>query len=257
MESFRALLQREYVRRSDKNPSYSLRAYANFLKVNHATLSTILSGKRKITNQTVLKFSQALNLGPAEIDAFLAQPELDREQNEDYHLIQQDIFELMSEWHFDAILELSLIPHIQLTPSVISEAFDIPVAKAQLALETLVRLEMLQQDKQGRFKLTHKDSTNTLDNNTSSAAHLKYQRSILAKSLEALDKYPRGKRDHTSTTFAMDVADLPEAKKMIKKFRQDLNRFLQKSPKQPNQVFQLQVSFFPLSDLSVSEKRKK
>jgi uncharacterized protein (TIGR02147 family) len=256
MESFRAYLQREFVRRSDKNPNYSLRAYANSLKVNHATLSTILSGKRKITDQTVLKLAQALTLGPQDIETFLSQPEADREQNEQYYLIQQDAFELMSEWHFDGILEMSLIPHIKLTPTLIAEAFGISAVKAQLALETLERLNLLSVDKQGRYKLTHKDTTNILDPDMTSAAQIKHQKGIIEKSLDVLESVPREKRDHTSTTIAMDIKDLPETKKRIQKFRQDLNKFLQRKKAQPNQVYQLQVAFFPLTDLAPAEKRK-
>lgn len=43
-EEFRALLRQELVRRSAKNPSYSLRSFAKSLGVNHATLSSILAG---------------------------------------------------------------------------------------------------------------------------------------------------------------------------------------------------------------------
>ncbi|MNL23990.1 hypothetical protein D3C87_1454080 [compost metagenome] len=162
----------------------------------------------------------------------------------------------MTEWHFDGILELSIIPHVHLTPSLIAEAFDITVVKAQMALETLERLDLLKRDKHGRYKLTHKDSTNILDPDLTSAAQIKHQHGLLDKSSEALKQIPREKRDHTSTTIAMDVKDLPEAKKLIQKFRQDLNKFLQRKKAKPNQVYQLQVSFFPLSSLSLDEKSK-
>jgi transcriptional regulator with XRE-family HTH domain len=50
---FRGLLARELARRSARNQRYSLRAFARHLRVDHATLSQWLRGRRTITPRTV------------------------------------------------------------------------------------------------------------------------------------------------------------------------------------------------------------
>lgn len=248
MEQFKAYLQQEFVRRTKKNPSYSLRAFAQHLNMNHATLSSLLSGKRKITAATIQKIAAALDLGPTELAQFAKTNPNQNSKIENYFVIQQDAFTAMSEWYFDAILELSLIPNFCLQSDIISKSIGITNLQAKIALETLERLELLSQDAAGNYKLQHKNSINILDSDFTSAANRKYQKSILEKSFEALEKVDRKKRDHTSTTMAINNADLPKAKELIQKFRHDLNAYLQRAEAKPNEVYQLQVAFFPLSE---------
>jgi transcriptional regulator with XRE-family HTH domain len=246
METFRSYLQQEFVKRTAKNPSYSLRAFAKQLGFNHATLSSIMSGKRPITEATLQKIAKSLNLGPQEIAQFKASPNIGENSN-NYFIIQQDAFVVMSEWYFDAILELSLIPQFKLEPALISKSIGITALQAKIALETLERLDLLVKDKKGKYKIQHQNSVNILDTDFTSVANRKYQRSVLEKSIEALESTDRKHRDHTSTTMAINARDLPKAKDLIQKFRRDLNGFLQRAGTKPDEIYQLQVSFFPLT----------
>jgi len=247
MEQFRAYLQQEFVKRTTKNPSYSLRAFAQHLDINHATLSSLLSGKRTITKATIQKISRALDLSPEELARFMETSSITNSKTDNYFFIQQDAFACMSEWYFDAILELTLIPNFNLESKIISQSLGISNLQAKIALETLERLELLIKDANGKYKLQHKNSINILDSDFTSAANRKYQKSILIKSLEALEKTDRKMRDHTSTTMAINKNDLPKAKELIKRFRHDLNAYLQRAETKPDEVYQLQISFFPLT----------
>ncbi len=256
MEQFRAFLQQEFVRRTTKNPAYSLRSFAQQLGVNHATLSTLISGKRKITAATVQRMAQSLHLSPAELTRFTATASNSADTPTNYFVIQQDTFSFMSEWYFDAILELALIPSFKLEPEVIANSIGITTLQAKIALETLVRLELLSENKSGGFKVKHQNSTNILDPDFTSAAHKKHQKSVLEKSLAAIDTVDRTERDHTSTTMAILKKDLPKAKALIKKFRIELNEFLQRKDVTPDEVYQLQVSFFPLSQNTKNKNKQ-
>jgi plasmid maintenance system antidote protein VapI len=245
MQEFKSYLQQEFVKRTAKNPAYSLRAFARQLKINHATLSTMISGKRKITESTFIKLSKNLNLSPEELSQFQS---LNKESlSPNYFLIQQDAFAAMSEWYFDAILELCFISKFRLEPEIIAQSIDITHLQAKIALDTLERLELLTKDKKGQFKLRHQNSVNILDTNFTSAANRKYQKSVLEKSIKSLESVDRKFRDHTSTTMAIPMKDLPKAKELVQKFRRELNSFLQRPGVKPDQIYQLQVSFFPLT----------
>lgn len=250
MKHFKHILQQEYLRRVGKNPHYSLRAFAQHLDVNHAILSMVLSGKRKITKAMVTKFSKNLGLSPVEVQKFIETEFTESEK--DFYLLQNDVFAFISEWYFDAILELTLIPQVNLNPKYISQILGITVFQATYGLELIERLGLLTKDQDGRYKLTYKNSTNILDPDTTTTAQRNYQKSVLEKSLEALESVDRKKRDHTSTTIAIHSKDLPRAKEIIKKFRYDLNTFMQRDESVLNEVYQLQVSFFPLTNAEVS-----
>lgn len=245
MENFKNLLQQEFLRRVSKNPHYSLRAYAQFLGIHHATLSTLVSGKRKITIATVNALSKKLGLTPEEVNQYLQRPVSDSER--DFYLLQNDVFALISDWYFDAILEMSLVPRITLEAKTIASLLNISVLQASLALEVLERLSLLKLDAKGKYVMTYKNSTNILDPETTSSAQKKYQRAILEKSLDALENIDRRKRDHTSMTMAINGKDLPAAKDLIKKFRHDLNAYMQRHEPSMDEVYQLQISFFPLT----------
>lgn len=247
MQAFRTYLQQEFVKRTAKNPSYSLRAFAQQLGMNHATLSSLMSGKRSITESTVSKLASALNLSPEELSRFKNSDANEKGTGSSYFMIQQDAFAAMSEWYFDAILELCQIPNFRLEANIIAKSIGITALQAKIALETLERLDLLTQDNKGKYKLQHQNSINILDPDFTSAANRKYQKSVLGKSVEALETVDRKKRDHTSTTMAINIKDLPKAKELIQKFRHDLNAYLQRAGAKPDEVYQLQVSFFPLT----------
>ncbi|NUM87811.1 MAG: TIGR02147 family protein, partial [Bdellovibrionales bacterium] len=251
MELFRQRLVHEYRERKAKNGRYSLRSFAEHSGVYHGTLSQLLSGKRKISLKAAKSIGARLGVNPAELRDLL-QKSFDQsiggDQSTPYHLLHQDTFQAMADWHYDAILELATLPGVKLTANAISTALDIGVVEAREALLTLERLELLRKDASGRLTPTNQTTTNILDPDFSSAAMRKLQARLLEKSREALERIPRDRRDHTSLTVAMDPRDLPAAKRLAEKFRRDLNRLAQRRP--GREVYQLQISLFPLSHLT-------
>ena len=77
--TFAAVLRAELTRRCARNPSYSLRAFARALDVDHATLSQILRGRRALTRDTILQLGQRLGLEPARLEAFVRDAEAVRD----------------------------------------------------------------------------------------------------------------------------------------------------------------------------------
>tara|TARA_B110001454_G_C12723074_1_gene435708 strand:+ start:7097 stop:7834 length:738 start_codon:yes stop_codon:yes gene_type:complete len=238
-ESFRNILQQEFLRRGSKNPNYSLRGYAKFLGIHHSTLSGLLSGKRAITNKAISSLSLKLGLFP---DNFSKENNFKLPRHE---LIEEDVFNRISEWYFDAILELSKVKSFDFNPSNIGRFLGISEPQASIAVETLLRLKLLKKNKDG-YEIVHANSTNLSSHEKTSAAMRKYQKSILEKSIEALEIVDRADRDHTSTTMAIRKSDLPKAKKVIKDFRHKLSALLQVDQENFDEVYQLQVSLFPL-----------
>jgi transcriptional regulator with XRE-family HTH domain len=70
--TFRVLLQTELDRRRAANRRYSLRAFARALSIDHATLSQILRGKRRLTSRKVGALGRRLRLSAHAIDEHAA-----------------------------------------------------------------------------------------------------------------------------------------------------------------------------------------
>ena len=63
-----ALLGDELRRRRQRNPRYSLRAFARTLGTHHSTLSRIMERRRRLTPRAIRALGARLGLTPAQID---------------------------------------------------------------------------------------------------------------------------------------------------------------------------------------------
>ena len=63
----------------------------------------------------------------------------------------------------------------------------------------------------------------------------------------ALDEIPKAEREHVSNTIAIQKCDVVEVKKKIHSFRFRLSQYLQRKDVNPDEVYQLAISFFPIT----------
>jgi transcriptional regulator with XRE-family HTH domain len=66
---FRDVLHSVLLQRRSINRSYSLRSFARALGTDHASLSQLMRGERRITARTIRKLGPRLGLEPPQIDA--------------------------------------------------------------------------------------------------------------------------------------------------------------------------------------------
>lgn len=70
-EVYLQILQREFDKKKEKNPRYSLRIFARHLDIDHSTLSQIFSRKRGISEKLAQKIVDNLTLTHHEKQKFL------------------------------------------------------------------------------------------------------------------------------------------------------------------------------------------
>ena len=68
----RRVLQSEFDRRRAVNTHYSLRGFARSIGVDHASLSQILRGRRRLTARSVHALGRRLHLPPGDIAEYAA-----------------------------------------------------------------------------------------------------------------------------------------------------------------------------------------
>lgn len=234
-----------------KNSGFSLRAFAQRLKISPSSLSEILNGKRKVSQQLAAKILQNLGCDPREQNQILSlfgnlsKKDLGfTDKTKDALKLSADQFHVIGDWFHFAILSLSETRGFRAEPLWIAKRLGIQVPIAESALERLHRLGLIQWNRGKKtLRLTHTKFSSS-DEITDQAIRRSHQ-GDLEISLKALAEIPLERRDFTSMTMAIDAGKLPQAKKLIREFQSQMSAFLETGAK--TEVYKLCVHFLPLS----------
>lgn len=236
-ELLRSHLRRELLKRHQRNPKYSLRAFAKHLDLEPSYLSKLLQGKRMFNSKNIGRLEKKLGLS-------LSQTEPQNFQNISSSAIYDN-------WHALAILEFLLIKNAGTNEKSISRSLGISLFEAREALNLLEKLGHIKGNRLGNWKL---NNTNTSSIGIPASEQLKnLQRRYLSLADIALDEVAPELRDQSGITMAIDIAMIPKAKECIKKFRRELCALMQEHQKF-NSVYQLSISFFPLTKITANEE---
>lgn len=257
-DNYRRYLTETFENRSLRNPSYSLRAFARDLGIGTSTLTELLQGKYGLSKGRIEKVAKALQLSIDQTEHFSdlvirdhARSLQEREEaalrvqtrlKQSIQTITLDGFKVISDWYHLTLLELISLPGFQNDPTWIAKSLGLPELTVIEALDRLMRLDLIEKTDNG-FLLT--DDFSAIGNDTPSQAIRKFHSQILEKALIALQTHPMEKRENSSTVFAINLEDLPQAKKKLLQFRKEFSGLLSKSPDK-NDVYCLSMQFFSL-----------
>lgn len=252
-QDFRSFLQEELIKRCRNNKNYSLRAFAKSLGIGPSSLTEMLNGKRSITKKSVAKLGLNLGLSAKEIEDFLALTttktiELSEKQA-NYRQITVDQYSLISDWYHYAIIELIKVKGFKADNSWIAQALSITKSEANIAIERLIRLNLIELDLEGNLIDNSEGFSTNISPNLTSNGSRQLQKQILEQALSALENVPLKFRNQTSMTMAIDPDLIPEAIKRITKFRRELCEYLETQGTQ-KEVFQMSVSLFPITQIN-------
>ena len=246
------LLRRELERRCEKNPRYSLRAFARAVGMSHSTFSLVLNGRRPLSAKAARKLLDGCTWNNHDRETLknqvsarhslilgIEEPVVD----DTYRELELDHFELISDWYHFAILSLLELPDSRFSAKWIASRLGIPEIRAASAMERLVRLNLFK--KVGR---KHRQTGLPLkvENRRSTEATRKYHHQLLTRAAESLENDPFEIRDFSAITMAISPRLIPVARERINLFRRELCRDLE-SHGTPEQVYQLSVQIFPVT----------
>lgn len=239
----RLLLQQELAKRCQRNPRYSLRAFAASLGLSHTVLSLVLSGKRPLSKRACEQVAKQLALSPTETELLRRCRTGRAPVVEPSAIIDLDLFAVISDWYHFAILNYLNLPDGEPDARKIARRLRITGAEARLAIERLKRLGLMVEEN-GRWRPAQPHLK--IDDRDTNAATRKFQAQILQKAIESLENDPRELRDHTSVNFAMKRSSLPYARRRIAEFRRELMAELEQMGI-PDAVYTISLQLFPLS----------
>lgn len=242
---FVQLLEKEYQKRISANQSYSLRAFARDLSVDQSALSKVLARKRTLSNEVVQRIASNLKLSASQTKRFLVEPTTKVTQPA-YVDLDYDRFIAVSDWYHDALLELIDTNGFVTNTKWIASRLGVKETQVKGAVRRLVKLGLLEITSSGEW--IDKSKVNSLHPEEISRVALKtYQKQILSNSIKAVDSVELSKRSHTSNTFSASAEQIEEAKKIIEKCRRDVAALMRSGSRDKSEVFQIQISLFPVT----------
>lgn len=265
--NYRDWLQAELTQRREENPAYSAQAFALRLGLSQAYMSLLMSGRRKLTNKTACLLAEKLKLNESEqrylrtliqkekhtgteleaaMDSELAKI---RKENE-LTPLNLERFRVMSDWYYSAILELINVDGVPHSGEAFARELGIPVEHAKEAIGTLLRLNLIKRE-EGKF---HRSDEGYLATPTEifSKALQRFHMQMLTKSREAIKNQSVDQRAFTGMTMSIDPKRLPEAKRRIQKFSEELMEFLEGGERKA--VYQLSLQLFQLNAAAEMQK---
>lgn len=204
-------------------------------------LSKILRGQRNPSPKMIKSIGPGLGLKAQQISMILSGKE-----DVTYNKVSEDIFAVINDWFHFAILELIKTESFQSDSTFIASRLSIHKVEAQAALERLERLDFIEII-DGVIKLKARNNT-WANNEMTSVARRNLQKQLAIKASEAIDHISFESRESGSLTIACAKDMIPEVRKKIQNFRRELDEFIEAHDK-PDEVYQLVVSFFPLTNI--------
>lgn len=253
-------LERFYQERRERNPSYSLRAFARTVGIGPGALSEIFSRKRPLTVKVGVRIVDKLRIPEAEARewiADIAQTELQRSAETqigqlsqyapqfrelDPHSPGDDEYRVIADWYHFAILSLIETKDFRLRYAWIAARLGISVEDAKTAVARLCRLGLVEKTG-GRLVLAQSGCASTSD--TPSRALRESYRESLKQAEHAIEGVPVDLRDFSSITLAMNPEKIPLAKVLFRSFRRFAAEVLETGDCQ--EVYSLNMQFIPLT----------
>jgi uncharacterized protein (TIGR02147 family) len=233
---YRELLKRELENRLRRNSGYSLRAYARDLGLQPARLSSILSGKKGLSRTSASAIAQRLGLSERETTLFVAEVESRHSRSKSAkrlastrlkEIIEKhparslslDAFQLISDWHHLAIVELLKWNDAVHEAKWIAKRLGISPIQAKEALARLLRLGLIRAVKEAKGTRYEPVLETVLSpDGTPSDAVKKFHEQILRKAIDALYLQPVGERDFCAQISSIRASDLPAIRRETRDF---------------------------------------
>jgi len=247
---FRPFLQEELATRCARNPRYSLRAFARYLKLDHSTLSQLLRGRRRFTARTVERIGARLSLTPTVITQFV---ELERTSPESWaarelRQLSRDASRSLAEWHHPAILELTRLTSFRPDVRWIARVLDVSVDEVNVAVTRLARLGLLDMQSPTTWMDKAGNAEARIDGESVDAV------SAFAGRARAIAGSNGGRPAHYSaTTVAVAILTSRRIAERVEQFRREIGEMLESVDAERDHVYRLELAFFPVADLTPTE----
>ncbi len=259
---YQSMLRRELLDRIGRNSSYSARAMARDLGLSAAFLCQVLNASRRLTETrafdiadklgwetdktrrfvTLLRFEKAKD--EASRKKILSElKETDREVVPHYGL-EAAAYQTMSSWVHYAILELTTVEGFVPNAPWIAKKLGQTIVETEAAIRRLRSLGLLTTDGKP-WKKAHASYSTPDDRKAFEGAIRQFHDGVLQLGRRKLWQ-PQALREFGSIVVSTDPKKMPEIKKRIRRFQDEMMAFLEEGDRQA--IYQMSVQFFRLDE---------
>lgn len=234
------------IRLGISSPEILMLIFKNKKRISLTLIPTITNSLKMSAEETqyfdlLVKHSKSINDEEKNLYA-QKMAEMRAQQKMHFHTVKNlDIF---SNWIYSAILEFCNLKQEVCTEKTIIDSFKIKVAPEIIeeAIEHLLDQQLLSRDEKGNLSKIPFHIISKNDIPVKSVHNYYRQTAELAK--EACD-IDLNEREFQCMTISLSHSDIPAYKEAIREFRKKITAM--KLTHKPDQVFQLNVQFFPLT----------
>jgi uncharacterized protein (TIGR02147 family) len=239
MEKFRKFIKKEYILRQKRNPKYSLRAFAKYLKVDVGSLSQFINGRRNYSLKKMNHMAHILGLKNEETVSLIGQ------KPKDFEVAEPETFHLLSKWYYIAILELLELENFDPNEEWIAKKLGLSIDVVKTALDNLFNANVLILMPNHKWKNNWNSLTTQKSEDVDHLELRELQKQLLKLAEHSIDHNPGTKKSHSTYVSAVDESLVPEIKKEIKNFRRKIADLIENKSRVKNSVYCLQINFFP------------
>ncbi len=267
---YREWLRKFYEERKAQDSFFSYRFLAEKVGMDHSLLIKVIQGERHLSDNSIDGWIAYLKLSNRDADYFRTlvrfcktRSARERSQSLDYLLsfqrtnaksLEADQRDYSRDWKPVAIRGLVGLDG-GLDAAQAGSRLDPPITpeEAQHVLELLERLGLVRKEQDDRWVVANDFVEAGPD--IPPQVIRDHQKQMFQLAADSIDRHPPQHRQVSSATISLALSDLPEVRERIRALRDSLLRLASES-RDADQIFQFQVAFFPLTQLS-SGKRKR
>ena len=236
---FREYLNDYFSEVQEKNPRFSLRAFAKRLKLSPGALSQMLNGKRNLSEKMIIRICDELCISPEERETIF----LSANSEAITVALEQSVFETLSSWTHDAYLSLLKIHSGKKNDLWYCKRIGISKEQLERVIENLLAVGLIKRVS-GELVVCN-ESTQVFAKKKTSPALKKLQLEANSLSRMAIEQEDIQRRYHAINTLTIDPEKMDEAKEFLREFRR---KFCSQSVSSiaSSRVYQLNVSLYPV-----------
>lgn len=253
------------------------RSFASAIGISSSSwLTTILNGKKGITDKTVSAISDFFNHNEWEREYFrilvnFNQAKTVENRNDFFNQLKQallkkgylairvldnDQYEYYSKWYYSAVRSIiGMIPvgddYEKLARYVLP---SITLAQAKKSIKLLLKLGLIERMDNGCYSITN--SAISTGYNVKSLAVANFQRETMRLGIEAIDRYDSSIRDISSLSIGISETGFKKITAMIAEFRKSIAE-VANADNEADRVYQVNFQVFPLSRVLNHDENEK
>ena len=270
-KSYRTFLREILAEKQQKNPQFSLRAFAKVLGIQPSFLSLVLNGKRDISEETVGLIATNLELSSTQARELSLLVRLEKVKNpaqrlqllQDLKVLRPDLshirdlsvdqFKVISEWYHLPLQILIDLDDFEWSEENAARSLGVKENEIRLALERLSALELIDYTEGSRPKAV--GGSRMIQSPEHNQALKTYHESMFKKNIDALHSQGPDRRLTATLDVALNADQLEQARAILNQAQKKILKLCQTRSAE-KEIFHVSLNLFQLTQTKTTSPRR-